>query len=71
MAEWIHISERLPDPMTEVLAVVGDEPAFAYITLAYMHDDGQWIEPFPDGNQRQNVHITQWMPLPPLPDGLA
>lgn len=63
MAEWIAVSERLPETEESVLVV-----ANGYHWIARYYKDGTgWV-----GHYENSYwdHPTHWMPLPAIPDGI-
>lgn len=64
MAEWIAVSESLPEAETDVLCVDilrHGEPPFV---AGLFH--GRW-ESFLDGGGDKEYSVSHWMPLPELP----
>lgn len=59
MAEWIPVTERLPDNRNYVLACFDDIQAIAY------YDDSMWREVI----THAVFYPTHWMPLPEPPEG--
>ena len=58
MAEWIPVTERLPDDRSYVLACFDDIQAIAY------YDDSMWREVI----THAVFYPTHWMPLPDPPN---
>ena len=68
--EWIPVTERLPEPETDVIAFVGgyiEILSYSYdrrgnLAFMYMDDSGRWHE-------RIRPSVTHWQPLPQPPKG--
>ena len=68
--EWIPVTERLPEPETDVIAFVGgyiEILSYRYdrrgnLAFMYMDDSGRWHE-------RIRPSVTHWQPLPQPPKG--
>ena len=64
--EWIPVTDRLPPFGQNVLAC--SNLAVTYFVAYVSPQDGKWHEAF-GGMAVQ--HITHWMPLPEMPEGIA
>ena len=68
--EWIPVTELLPDPSTDVLCFVRFGSSIRQTVAGYFpvsqKDDGpcEWLE---FAEPEKGLHVTHWMPLPPLP----
>ena len=68
--EWISVTEKLPEPETDVIAFVGgyiEILSYRYdrrgnLAFMYMDDSGRWHE-------RIRPSVTHWQPLPQPPKG--
>lgn len=68
VVRWTSVSDRLPEPETNVIAFVGDYIeilSYRYdrrgkLAFMYMDDSGYWHERIRPG-------VTHWMPLPTPP----
>lgn len=64
MAEWIPVTERLPEMRKPVLCFLRSLDGKSYYnTVDYMLDDNQWW----DSGNSWKYEVTHWMPLPPPP----
>ena len=66
MMDWIPATDRLPPFGKNVLAC--SNLAVTYFVAYVSPQDGKWHEAF-GGMAVQ--HITHWMPLPEMPEGIA
>jgi hypothetical protein len=65
MNEWIAVEERLPEPMTDVLVVLGGESHYP-VDLGFIDWAGVWrLSAVASGA----VRVTHWMALPEPPRG--
>lgn len=65
MIEWIPVTERVPDEGQECL-VYSQNTDDDFGRFAARWHGGMWIT---NGGIRFNrVHMSHWMPLPPLPE---
>ena len=68
--EWIPVTKLLPDPSTDVLCFVRFGSSIRQTVAGYFpvsqKDDGpcEWLE---FAEPEKGLHVTHWMPLPPLP----
>ncbi len=64
--QWIPVTERLPEPLTDVLVSwetsIGDEPT---VDMAFIRPDGKWMVT----GFEFCIKPTHWMPLPPPATG--
>ena len=68
--KWISVTERLPEPETDVIAFVGDYIdilSYRYdrrgnLAFMYMDDNGWWHE-------RIRLSVTHWCAMPQPPKG--
>lgn len=58
---WIPVSERLPEPDRDVLAIAAGEVLIAFLPSG----DDYWC----DLCDNQYHNVTHWMPLPQPPEG--
>lgn len=68
---WIPVTERLPEPDTQVLAIVSgrwENITFdrAYELASWSADEGWIMEAWPD---LEDPEVTHWTPLPEPPKG--
>ena len=61
-ARWISVEDRLPEGITDALAVVLHD---GFITRAAYHPDAGWNILF--GDPDDDAVVTHWIALPPAP----
>ena len=59
---WIPVSERLPEPLTDVLSYRGHKNL---IQEDCVDEKGRWYSEYKYGG----ANVTHWMPLPEPPKG--
>ena len=74
---WINVEEKLPEPETPVIAIVGGYDAPIVIELrwetcnsmveSYFKDFLYWDDPNNDGQDYQDL-VSFWQPLPEMPE---
>ena len=58
--KWIPVTERLPEPLMDVIAY---DSTANWVTFCYMSYQREWV------GVRMNNKVTHWMPLPEPPKG--
>lgn len=68
---WIPVSQRLPDPLEDVLvaqlisSIPGDPDPYL-ISIGYLNKQGQWMDYC--HVDEALLGITHWQPLPDMPE---
>lgn len=63
MAEWIPVTERLPEVARRVLVTDGENVSFGYVLNYECKDWNPWCVQYPCIYNK----VTHWMPLPVPP----
>ncbi len=65
--EWISCSNSKPEHDFEFVVVTNyKRPAYIFFAIYYKHDD-IFVESNPTIYSNRALHVTHWMPLPPVP----
>lgn len=64
-AEWIPVSDRLPNSFESVLVCMPGESPFPLVHEGFINDEGEW---YSNHFMRDADDVTHWMPIPEPPE---